>query len=437
MRRLLFFLLFTLTSSVFATNYSTKSTGGSYTSASTWVNGLKPPATPAATDSVFINGNVTGFNMSTITCYLEIKAGSSLASVVNVTVNGGKVMVKGTFTFGNTYSLTIISNYWVIIAPTGSILMGKRVTVYGYLDVFGNLDLPNDLLVIWCPGIVTVENGSTVNIWNSHDILLYGRMIVHGTVYVDHDLVIQSDCNPDGRIDILLVWPAQEGGYVHSGHDVQNEGLVYISGGMICWDHAWTNNVAQPAGMIPANNCYANLGPLGITLTSFTATAEGRRVALKWITENEENNDHFIIERSNNLSDWVIVGTKQGSLLSSGQISYLLYDETTAPGVNYYRLSQMDRNGTLTIYDKEWLRYVFIKQDNYYPIFPDPCSASITMVNQQFDLLGYTITDITGRPLIRGTLNPGKNEIPLLSVTPGVYLLNTLDGNTYRFVKEK
>ncbi len=93
------------------------------------------------------------------------------------------------------------------------------------------------------------------------------------------------------------------------------------------------------------NGASLNCISLPVSLTDFTCEATENFIALNWETASEFNNDHFVIERSVDGENYTFFNSIQGkgtSLLSS---EYFITDNHPAPGINYYRLSQVDNNG--------------------------------------------------------------------------------------------
>lgn len=90
--------------------------------------------------------------------------------------------------------------------------------------------------------------------------------------------------------------------------------------------------------------------PLPVTIISFKASVEtlANEVRLEWITASEENNDHFIIQRSKNASAFEAIGNMEGAGSSSISHTYTMVDKDPFPGVNYYRLKQVDIDGNFS-----------------------------------------------------------------------------------------
>lgn len=84
---------------------------------------------------------------------------------------------------------------------------------------------------------------------------------------------------------------------------------------------------------------------LPVQLLSFTAERNGDDALLQWETASEDNNDYFQLERLNENGYFVSLGTVDGHGTTSQYNSYSFTDESPLPGINYYRLRQVDFNG--------------------------------------------------------------------------------------------
>jgi hypothetical protein len=82
-------------------------------------------------------------------------------------------------------------------------------------------------------------------------------------------------------------------------------------------------------------------------IISFTARAENQQVRLDWATSWERNADRFVAEASTDLRQFRRVGEVAANGTTDQRQLYSLTDETPAPGPNYYRLAQIDRDGSV------------------------------------------------------------------------------------------
>lgn len=97
---------------------------------------------------------------------------------------------------------------------------------------------------------------------------------------------------------------------------------------------------------IDLDNTITVSGVLPVELTSFTAAGIKDGVQLKWETASETNNKGFDIERSSDLKSFTTIGFVSGNGTTAGKSSYVFTDKNPAAGKQYYRLKQMDFNGT-------------------------------------------------------------------------------------------
>ncbi|MGF1532686.1 MAG: PKD domain-containing protein [Bernardetiaceae bacterium] len=93
-----------------------------------------------------------------------------------------------------------------------------------------------------------------------------------------------------------------------------------------------------------ASNCVEQLLP--VQLANFGAFAQDDQVKVHWITVAEQNNSHFIVERSTNgeVFEWVARVNGKGNS-QDGQ-AYAAYDPRPYIGHSYYRLRQVDLDGS-------------------------------------------------------------------------------------------
>ncbi len=88
----------------------------------------------------------------------------------------------------------------------------------------------------------------------------------------------------------------------------------------------------------------ANILPVSL-IGLFGHTFEEKN-QLTWTTASELNNDYFIIEKSFNGVDYHNIGTVQGNGNSTSKIDYSFSDFEINFSLAYYRLTQVDFNGT-------------------------------------------------------------------------------------------
>jgi len=87
---------------------------------------------------------------------------------------------------------------------------------------------------------------------------------------------------------------------------------------------------------------------LPVELISFSGKENKSGIILEWATANEINNDHFEIERSNSAALFVKIAEMKGHGNSLSKHTYSVQDTKKGKGTYYYRLKQVDEDGTFT-----------------------------------------------------------------------------------------
>jgi hypothetical protein len=90
---------------------------------------------------------------------------------------------------------------------------------------------------------------------------------------------------------------------------------------------------------------------LPITLISFEGSKKEDYNLLKWSTASEIDNDYFLLERSQDGTNWININSTDGMGNSNTKVDYLFRDFTFTNDVNYYRLTQVDFNGVYETFD--------------------------------------------------------------------------------------
>jgi hypothetical protein len=85
---------------------------------------------------------------------------------------------------------------------------------------------------------------------------------------------------------------------------------------------------------------------LPVELTHFEVSKIEEGMLLEWTTASEIENSHFEVEISYNGTNWSSIGVVQGAGNSMEENNYSFIDNEIGSGVQYYRLKQVDFDGT-------------------------------------------------------------------------------------------
>lgn len=85
---------------------------------------------------------------------------------------------------------------------------------------------------------------------------------------------------------------------------------------------------------------------LPVELTSFSGVASEESTGLVWSTSSENNNSHFEIQKSTDGKVWESIGVVDGAGNSAEVIEYEFADYNIYTEVNYYRIKQVDFDGS-------------------------------------------------------------------------------------------
>ena len=124
---------------------------------------------------------------------------------------------------------------------------------------------------------------------------------------------------------------------------------------------------------------------LPIELTSFSAECDGKSSLVEWTTATERNNDHFVLERSVDAINFAEIARLAGAGNSIEPQDYTYTDYDIRNGDNYYRLWQVDYDGTRTA--SEIIVATCIGETLDAPevlAYPNPFSGELTVVLENF-----------------------------------------------------
>ncbi|MES2649538.1 MAG: Ig-like domain-containing protein [Bacteroidota bacterium] len=197
------------------------------------------------------------------------------------------------------------------------------------------------------------------------------------------------------------------------------------------------NSSANPHIYVVGTNCTGLVLP--VTLVSFTATkTPAGSIAITWTTTNEIDSDKFIIEKSIDGTLFTAFTSVKANAHSSNSNVYNIIDNTPANGRNYYRLTQVDRNGTKTSFG---IRLVNLgDQNSTLTLYPNPLTGTqvfIKTAEASGKKIHVQILGITGNRILNGVYTQQGDLINVMlpfKPAPGVYLVKVDGYNTLKLI---
>jgi len=161
-------------------------------------------------------------------------------------------------------------------------------------------------------------------------------------------------------------------------------------------------------------------------LLSFDVECDDNVAVIEWLTSVEVNNDHFVVEKSYDGNVYFELATVQGAGNSNTANTYSVIDDDVSK-TTYYRLKQVDFNGTTTYFDvvasncrgNGFEVNQFVLGENQF---------SFNIETSEEETVDVRLYDVRGRLVgnQKFDLDFGNNKLELdnLALSRGMYLLS-------------
>ncbi len=199
---------------------------------------------------------------------------------------------------------------------------------------------------------------------------------------------------------------------------VQAENNIFLGGNADGWSF---NNFAQAENNIFFGgigdgwaSTYRPLGPLPVSLLSFTATKANAVSILNWEIETAINFAKFGIERGADAVSFVTIGTTPGTSATQ----YAFTDNFPLKGNNYYRLKLKDTDGSF--------KYTAVRVINFdeaqqtIKVFPNPATSYINLTLSAEMLkenLVINVVNVAGQVVLHQRIPANGSAIIRLGLT--------------------
>ncbi|HZW38037.1 MAG TPA: T9SS type A sorting domain-containing protein [Ignavibacteriaceae bacterium] len=180
-----------------------------------------------------------------------------------------------------------------------------------------------------------------------------------------------------------------------------------------------------------------------VELISFNAVVTDG-IELNWSTASETNNKGFEVQRSYDNSNFISIGFVNGAGTSSENKSYSFVDKSLKPGTYFYRLKQIDFDGSYKYHKTITVNYIdknipdeFILYQNY----PNPFNPSTKIkyfINQDAQVELKLLTPMGEENLLeKGLKSAGEYEYIFdgSKLSSGIYFMKVIVGNESKIIK--
>ncbi len=176
---------------------------------------------------------------------------------------------------------------------------------------------------------------------------------------------------------------------------------------------------------------------LPVSMLYFRAEKVQDQSLLTWATASEVNNSGFIIERSAEARSWKEIGFMQGNGTQSQQSDYRFVDAHPAKGDNFYRLKQLDIDGTFEYSQVQLVRF---DKAHQLQIVPNPTNANFVIKGLRGNNT-IAMANVAGQVLVNTRAEGvGEKTIQVSHLPAGTYFVTVVndDGSSevHKVVKD-
>ncbi len=176
--------------------------------------------------------------------------------------------------------------------------------------------------------------------------------------------------------------------------------------------------------------------PLPVTFIEWKLDdSECGNVKLNWITAQELNSDYFEVQFSEDGKEWGAIAKLTAKGTSNYENNYSFVHQTDYKS-GYYRLNQVDFNGTSSLTHAISSEQDCDEKSNYFKFYPNPKSSNQDLTLEFYSTstsLNYTIIDALGREIKTSSTPTKSNQFIKQNIqenlNKGLYLIKFWQNN--------
>jgi len=366
-----------------------------------------PPACSGENGAVYNNANINSGET-----YWYTGSGDNY----NINFGGGTLIVCGDLTIGN---MNFNGESTIYITSSGNLTVNSNINMsganiynYGTLNV-GDVNIQGSNSHFINCNTNSSLTASNISVQSSDNSFVnYGNanidfLKIQGTAYANKVCLEINSCtnltNFENNCTNSVNAPSGDASLSYTNNAHLNNDVSSTSSVIVCKATGATTSASATFGSATVlENCSSCSEALPVKLLNFNAKAKNNKVVLDWTTSSEINNDFFLIERSSNAINFEQIGNIDGAGNSSKPINYKFYDTKPYKKQSYYRLKQIDFNGT---YSYSSIKSVYLESISIINIYPNPANNKANIIIgspndikvkiQVYNTLGQTVINFS------------------------------------------
>lgn len=243
--------------------------------------------------------------------------------------------------------------------------------------------------------------------------------------------------NGTSNVNVTLSWNSSRSGTISDTADLlvtRWNGSQWVSHGKGSFTGNATSGTVTTPFTVNSFSPFAlgssggvNVLPVEYVHVNASATPNGN--LLQWATATEINNDYFDVEHASNATDFTPIGQVKGKGNSLEVVHYTFLHTQPSNGTNYYRLKQVDFDGTV-----HYSSIVVVQNETaqLYNAFPNPVTEVVT-VSFYGVVKHIRISNLLGQEFQAPySIDGNRIRVDVSALKSGVYLLQPENGKPLR-----
>ena len=263
---------------------------------------------------------------------------------------------------------------------------------------------------------LTADNGCTITIGSSGEVVIWGSLIaLNNLSFGLGKLTIKGNLDIRNGADINIVGTVQiDGDFIADNNTTVNigsSGNLNVDGEYVVGN----GSIMTGTGTATGDPCtgpddFCIFSPLPVKLVEFNGVRDNNVIELIWVTASELNNDYFDIEKSDDGVNFLAIGRVDGNGTTDNRHIYHFTDYSVSEKPTYYRLNQVDFDGS-NEYSKLIVVNPFLSKAENVSVYPNPGERSKdSYMSSVSSIKSVTVLDVNGRQILNLKPDAGSDK---------------------------